>query len=284
MSKTNLFLIFLFWFSVKAYSQSIDSIGILKDCFFLQDSTVDRVIIKTSFSVDSIVYDNLNSRFKKPKLISSLIEFAKSAKLKKNWLRVLPSIPEQTIIHFDIDTLGNITTQRLINGGIIYEPNFDLLNKLKFDPKNISTLVSANIYFTVHFEFLPYKFSDKFKEYPINLLSDDGLIPAGTSLIAERLFTSKEKWQREARKDINEGKVYLLIFGMTESMIDKEAEKEITHKYGFEYKEVGCSIPSGSEGYNEEVMLYLNKKNGEGWWEKFQEEEAKLITPLSLPK
>ena len=30
-------------------------------------------------------------------------------------------------------------------------------------------------------------------------------------------------------------------------------------------------------------MKYLNKRNGEGWWEKFQEEESKLVTPLTLP-
>jgi hypothetical protein len=287
VNKFNLIILtFLLLFSVQAYSQIIDSIGILKDCFFLQDSTVDRVVINPVFSLDSIIYENPNSYSNKPTLLSSSIEFEKSVKLKKGWLRVLPSNPEQTIINFVIDTLGSIKAPRLISGGIIYEPNFDLLKKMKFEPainNNELQSVSAYIYFTLHFTFSHYKFNNKLKEYPIDLLSDDGLISVSTSFIAERLFSFKEKWQREARKDIGEGKVYLLVFGLTIRLVDEDMEKEITHKYGFEYKEMGCTIPSGSDGYNVVVMLFLNKRNGEGWWDKFQEEYSKLITPLTLP-
>jgi hypothetical protein len=94
----------------------------------------------------------------------------------------------------------------------------------------------------------------------------------------------KEIYAKEGRdkalKDISEGKVCIYSYGLTirvsgaeklESQIDSLAKV-----YGFEYKLGGCSIPPWSDGYYEEVMEYLEKRNGVGWKKRFDEEVKKL--------
>ena len=59
----------------------------------------------------------------------------------------------------------------------------------------------------------------------------------------------------------------------------------MANKYGFKYIQIGGIPNEGYEYYNDEVIKYLNRRNGEGWWGKFLKEESKLkkIEIPSLP-
>ena len=98
----------------------------------------------------------------------------------------------------------------------------------------------------------------------------------------DTLYVVGEKlnFEREMRKraitDIAEGNVYLPVYGLIVWTIDKTKLDSLTRKYGFEYSMGGCVIPAGTEAYKDEVMKYLNERNGEGWWAKFEEEKEKI--------
>ena len=82
--------------------------------------------------------------------------------------------------------------------------------------------------------------------------------------------------EERARLDLAHGKVYLYFGGLEAvpagSYLSKRLELE--HKYGFEPVEGGCTeICAGK--YNAIVRIYLDRRNGPGWWERYcQELEA----------
>jgi hypothetical protein len=115
-----------------------------------------------------------------------------------------------------------------------------------------------------------------------NLLSQtvlDSIVVTG-----KKYKSFEEQIREEARNDIANGKVILFSYGWPSGKINEDELEKLTYKYGFRYERRGDVVSSIDVIYKNEVMQYLNKRNGDGWWDIFQEEEAKLITPLSLPK
>ena len=99
----------------------------------------------------------------------------------------------------------------------------------------------------------------------------------------EKPKSFEEKIREEARTDIANGKVILFSRGWPVGKMDKDELRKLTKEYGFEYERRGDVVSSIYVIYENEVMKYLDKRNGEGWLEKFQEQESKLVTPLTLP-
>jgi hypothetical protein len=83
------------------------------------------------------------------------------------------------------------------------------------------------------------------------------------------------KYVDSAKNDIQDHKAKILLAGLLilteETKIPDEKIREITKKYGFEYKDVGCTFTCSSL-YNEIIMEYLIERNGKDWEEKFNEE------------
>ena len=108
-----------------------------------------------------------------------------------------------------------------------------------------------------------------------------------TVYVYSESFSASNEMRKQAISDINEGKIYLYIYGYVILTVNKSKLDSLTHEYGFEYKMGGCVHLPGAKAYEDEVMKYLNKRNGEGWWELFLKEESKLkdeIPPLPKSK
>jgi hypothetical protein len=89
-----------------------------------------------------------------------------------------------------------------------------------------------------------------------------------------------QEGRERALKDISEGKVYIYNYGLIVRRIGTEKLEyqidSLAKTYGFEIKLGGCSIPSWSDGYYEEVIKYLEKRNGIGWKSRF-DNEVKIL-------
>jgi hypothetical protein len=104
-------------------------------------------------------------------------------------------------------------------------------------------------------------------------------------ITGEKHKTLKEQIREKTRVDISNGKVILFAHGWpVGGKIDEQELLKLTHKYGFEYENRGDVISSIDVIYEDEVRCFLDKRNGEGWWDRFQEEEMELITPITWPK
>jgi hypothetical protein len=93
---------------------------------------------------------------------------------------------------------------------------------------------------------------------------------------AELLDKARLEALEEAKNDIANGNIYLRSYGLIVLSVDISEIDSIASKYGFKYILAGCIRPLGADTYREEVMKYLNERNGEGWWEKFLYECKKL--------
>ena len=98
-------------------------------------------------------------------------------------------------------------------------------------------------------------------------------------------YTVEYRQRTQAREDIAKGLTLIYrggIFGVA-----KNADS-LAYKYGFKLRQSSCVPAEGNEYYNDEVVKYLNKRNGEGWWEQYLFEESKLekieIPPLPKKK
>jgi len=116
--------------------------------------------------------------------------------------------------------------------------------------------------------FILFSFNDSFAQESID-----------TVFVTAKKVNFEEKERERALKDISEGKVYIIRYGFINirpgsEKLDNQIDS-LAKVYGFKYVLGGCVIPM-NEGYYEEVMKYLNKRNGEGWKQKFDEEVAKL--------
>lgn len=110
-------------------------------------------------------------------------------------------------------------------------------------------------------------------------------IALDTVYVTSEKYSIENEMRKRAQTDITNGDVHLEIYGYVILSVNKNQLDSLTTKYGFKYNLGGCVIPKGAEAYNTEVMLYLNKRNGEGWWEKFNEEYKKLEQVIKpLPK
>jgi len=87
---------------------------------------------------------------------------------------------------------------------------------------------------------------------------------------------ASNEMRNKAKSDIAKGNVYIYLYGYYSLKGPKSDLDSITHKYGFEYKFAGCTRWPGAKAYEDEVMKYLNKRNAEGWWEKYLQEASTL--------
>ncbi len=116
-----------------------------------------------------------------------------------------------------------------------------------------------------------------------NVFSQDPILDT-VYVTAEKHKTLEEQIIEKARIDIANGEVILFSYGWPVLNIDEVELKKLATKYGFEFEKRGCVRSAIDRIYEDEVMLYLNLRNGKGWWDKFQEEAEKLITYPSLPQ
>ncbi len=106
-----------------------------------------------------------------------------------------------------------------------------------------------------------------------------------TVYVTSEKLTVEYQRRKQAREDIAEG---LIIIHRGSPFGGYKNEDSLANKYGFKLMP-GTSVPAeGYKYYNDEVIKYLNKINGEGWWEIFLDEESKLekieIPPLPKKK
>jgi hypothetical protein len=94
-----------------------------------------------------------------------------------------------------------------------------------------------------------------------------------TVYVISEKYTTEYFRRKEAKEDIANGYVFLFKGGWLG--VDKKVDS-LSAKYGFKIQVEGCTPVEGREFYNDEVMKYLNKRNGESWWERFLEEQSKL--------
>ena len=84
------------------------------------------------------------------------------------------------------------------------------------------------------------------------------------------LFTPFNFWT--ARQDIKNGKIQIAEIG--EMPLNFEQKQKLANSYGFDFYLFGCNVTTdvinGTEYYNKEMIDFLERKYGFGWWTKFQ--------------
>ena len=85
--------------------------------------------------------------------------------------------------------------------------------------------------------------------------------------------------REQAVYDIRRGQVRLITFGIAGPTV---AASEIASKYGFQEINVGCVVGYAPEEkeYIKLVTNYLDKRNGEGWKERYNNELDSLFKAL----
>ena len=88
-----------------------------------------------------------------------------------------------------------------------------------------------------------------------------------------------DTWNFNAEDDIEKGNIRLLVYG--ELMPDEDIQDSISKNYGFYfYRVAGCiiedDIDAKADEYNKIMTEYLNKQNGSGWKDKFDNQVSKL--------
>jgi hypothetical protein len=85
--------------------------------------------------------------------------------------------------------------------------------------------------------------------------------------------------KEQAVYDIRNGQVRLITFGIAGPSGEMN---EVASKYGFQEVNAGCVVGYTSEEkeYTELVTNYLNKRNGEGWKERYYMEIDSLSKAL----
>ncbi len=76
-----------------------------------------------------------------------------------------------------------------------------------------------------------------------------------------------------AKLDLAHGRVYLWFTGLTIIPSDSypSRKRELDRKYGFEAIERGCT-EACADKYNSIARIYLDRRNGPGWWERYLHE------------
>ena len=103
-------------------------------------------------------------------------------------------------------------------------------------------------------------------------------------VVTEKKWDQKAMFEKEGRenalKDISEGKVYIYVYGYIIKELGTENLDEqidsLAKVYGFEYKLGGCYVPPERDAYYDEVMNFLEQRNGVGWKKKF-DDEVKIL-------
>lgn len=90
----------------------------------------------------------------------------------------------------------------------------------------------------------------------------------------------EKEGREQALKDISEGKVYVYVYGYIIKELGSEKLEEqidsLSEVYGFEYKLGGCYSPPERNAYYNEVMNFLEQRNGIGWKNRYDAEVKKL--------
>lgn len=102
-----------------------------------------------------------------------------------------------------------------------------------------------------------------------------------TVYVTSPKLTVEYRMRKQAREDMAEGDTIIHRGGMFGGYRNEDS---LANKYGFILMRNTCVPVEGHKYYNDEVIKHLNKRNGEGWWEKYLVEESKLekieIPPL----
>ena len=84
------------------------------------------------------------------------------------------------------------------------------------------------------------------------------------------LFTPINFWT--ARQDIKNDKIQIVELG--ELPLYHEQRQHLAKTYGFNFYFYGCNISTdiinGTKYYNKTIIAHLEKKFGDNWWSKFQ--------------
>ena len=97
----------------------------------------------------------------------------------------------------------------------------------------------------------------------------------GLSYFLSRPLHKKVNPDFDVEADLKNGKVQLIQFGIPLTPPDlMSAQKKVdsvTSLYGFNWDNRGCTPYDTAETreYNNAVIEYLSKRNGQGWWEKY---------------
>ena len=269
-------IIFLFNYSY-AESEIKDSIYILKNCDFLKDSANERYYVTPIVKIDTITadknspYDTLPIPLKTYKDIEHSITFLPV--ILKLFLK-----PElEIIINIEIKKNGSIGKIRFLKQTYEHFEQLilDSLRNVLFKPAiyknekiNLNIIMAIKIYFNIT-KYIP---DTLLVEKDITSLSHE-IFKAFNKFIAEKHISNETIWQRKAEQDIVQGKARLFMGGM---VIETEKQKKLAKNYGFEFIYTGCITLQGYEVYNNRIMEYLNKINGNGWYQKFWEEYVEL--------
>ena len=74
----------------------------------------------------------------------------------------------------------------------------------------------------------------------------------------------------DAKTDIQKGDIHLISYGLRYPLPKGDS---LTKAYGFYFQERGCGVTDTEvtleKIYNDEVIRYLEKRNGKGWYERF---------------
>lgn len=81
----------------------------------------------------------------------------------------------------------------------------------------------------------------------------------------------------DAEKDIRAGDIHLISYGLSVTAPDefnaKKKVDSIEKQLGFYWKNYGCVVDSSSDilakQYNDQIIKYLKKCNGNNWFEKY---------------
>jgi hypothetical protein len=281
MKKAILFLLVL---GFQSFPQTLDTLKILTDCFLSDSLGPKRILVTRYVRIDSFVIDNHPNNFIPPKPLTDISLFLNNIKYDQMQMQFYANHYWTSVLNFSIDENGNVN-QLHISDSLLLHYDDEIIKKefqkLKFTPskfgnKNIS--VKAKLHITSYPKIMEYLLNDTLPEKDFN---EGDLITLNKPFIFEKYSIGNQR--KQAREDISNGYILIVHGGML-SFISPEVDS-IANTFGFHFIRGGCTDVYGNDEYNSEVVNYLSKINGKGWWNRFLNEVLKLNLkePQSLP-
>lgn len=278
-------LLYFLLLTSQVFSQELDTLKILTGCIFSDSSNTDRIIVTRYVQIDSFVIDKSPNTHILPRPLQDFSFYLNRIKYEQMQLRWYADYYWTSIIDFFIDENGNVS-QLYVRDSLTIHFDDDIIKnefqKLKFTPctyGNNNVPVKAKLYITSYPQISDYLQNDTTPEKDFN---KDDLIKLNKPFIAERYSTGNQS-RKEAREDIANGYILIINGGML-TFINSQVDS-IANTFGFHFIKGACTDVYGREEYNDEVVKYLIKRNGKGWWNRFLNEVSKLNLkePQSLP-